>query len=366
MTSRAGRRRQRHEARHPTRAHALPVRVAPLGGATFALEVGGVRQSIVAFDDEPVGGYWTAMLPERCPARALLVGLGGATVARLLRARCPDTAITGIEHDETVLAAARAELRLDEIAGLRVVLAGAFEWVAAAAAREPASYDYICLDLFEAGRLAPGALATPFLRQVAALLAPGGELAVNLMVTGRTNEQLHRLGRVFAPPRTVRVRGNLVAFTRPLAEPGDGADTARDNAQEGGDHSMASALSEAELAELRAALEQRRAQLRGQIAGLRGAEGATGSELADPTADVRGDQADQSVDLEAWDTERQEELDQRTQLAEVEHALTKFAVGTYGACEECGQPIPLARLRIIPEARYDAAHQAERDARAAR
>ncbi|MGH2486978.1 MAG: hypothetical protein ACRDHE_13290, partial [Ktedonobacterales bacterium] len=71
-------------------------------------------------------------------------------------------------------------------------------------------FDLICLDLFEAGRLALGTLATPFLRQVGALLAPGGVLTVNLMVTGRTPEQLHRLQRVFRIVRELRLRGNLV------------------------------------------------------------------------------------------------------------------------------------------------------------
>lgn len=220
MTSRAARRRERHDARQARQARqtrALPVRVVPLGGERVALEVGGVRQSVVVFDGEEPGGYWPAMLPEGSPRRALFLGLGGATVARLLGARCPGAAMVGIERDETVLATARAELRLDDIVGLRAVLADAFAWVEDAAEREPGLYDYICLDLFEAGRLAPGALATPFLRQVAALLAPDGTLAINLMVTGRTNEQLHRLARVFQTLRTVRVRGNLVVHARPLA-----------------------------------------------------------------------------------------------------------------------------------------------------
>lgn len=125
-------------------------------------------------------------------------------------------------------------------------------------------------------------------------------------------------------------------------------------------------LSDAVLAELHAALDQRRDRLRSDVAGLRGEEGASGSPLADPNADVRGDLADQSVDQEAWDTERQQELDLRDQLAEVEHALGKFASHTYGICEQCGQPIPLARLRVVPEARYDAAHQAEHEAGTAR
>jgi spermidine synthase len=158
----------------------------------------------------PAGGYWAAMLPDNCPRRALLVGLGGGTVAQLLSRRCPDAAMVGIEHDETVLATARAEFGLDDVPGLTVVLADAFAWIPAAAEREPCAYDFICLDLFYAGRLAPGTLATTFLRQVAALLAPTGTLAVNLMITARAPEQIHRLERVFRPLRTVRVRGNVV------------------------------------------------------------------------------------------------------------------------------------------------------------
>ena len=122
-------------------------------------------------------------------------------------------------------------------------------------------------------------------------------------------------------------------------------------------------LTDAVLAELRVVLERRRDGLRSDVAGLRGAEGAAGSPLADPNRDVRGDLADQSVDLEAWDTERQQELDLRDQLAEVEHALGKFASHTYGVCEQCGQPIPLARLQRVPAARFDAPHQAEYEAR---
>jgi spermidine synthase len=207
---------------HPRR---LPVCVAPEPDGRLTLQVGGVVQSIylpiAPGDDgewpaEPAGGYWAAMLPEACPRRALLLGLGGGTVARLLARRCAGVAIVGVERDEAVLAAARGELWLDEVPGLAVVLADAFEWVPAAAGREPGGYDFACLDLFEAGRLAAGALATPFLRQVAALLAPDGTLAANLMLTGRTPEQVHRLQRVYRVLRTIREHGNLVVHLRPL------------------------------------------------------------------------------------------------------------------------------------------------------
>jgi len=41
----------------------------------------------------------------------------------------------------------------------------------------------------------------------------------------------------------------------------------------------------------------------------------------------------------------------KEQLALVEHALRKFEEGTYGLCENCGQPIDPARLEALPQAR---------------
>lgn len=210
----------------------LPVRTAPRENWGVALEVGGVVQSVsvprredgpVAEDHNepqpgPGGGYWALMLPPGCPHRALLLGLGAGTVAHLLARRCPETRITGIERDPAVIAVARLEFGLADLPQLTIVEADAFVWVPEHVETEPGTYDLICLDLFEAGRLALGTLATPFLRQVASLLAPGGTLTVNLLVTARTPDQLHRLRRVFAITRELRLRGNLVVHARPLME----------------------------------------------------------------------------------------------------------------------------------------------------
>ena len=40
----------------------------------------------------------------------------------------------------------------------------------------------------------------------------------------------------------------------------------------------------------------------------------------------------------------------RDHLVEVEHALRKFEEGTYGLCDDCGQPIDPARLEALPQA----------------
>ena len=57
--------------------------------------------------------------------------------------------------------------------------------------------------------------------------------------------------------------------------------------------------------------------------------------------------------MERFDLEKKltSEKRMRGNLAEVEHALDKFEKGTYGLCDNCGQPIGTARLEALPEAR---------------
>jgi DnaK suppressor protein len=82
------------------------------------------------------------------------------------------------------------------------------------------------------------------------------------------------------------------------------------------------------------------------------------------------DVAETEADLRAVETERARELEERAQqtdaarlfarlddrhkqqIEEIDQALTRIALGTYGSCERCGQPIPIARLRALPTARF--------------
>lgn len=116
------------------------------------------------------------------------------------------------------------------------------------------------------------------------------------------------------------------------------------------------------LAELHTRLEQQRDQIAAEIAAKQREEGAGDTPDEDPAVEAPGDEGDESVDLETWDTTQQVTLDLEAQLAEINHALAKFATGDYGICEECGRPIPLARLRVLPWARYDIEHQKQVEA----
>jgi len=43
---------------------------------------------------------------------------------------------------------------------------------------------------------------------------------------------------------------------------------------------------------------------------------------------------------------------ERIRLQEVDEALDRIANGTYGICEECGEPIGMKRLEVRPVAKY--------------
>jgi len=86
-------------------------------------------------------------------------------------------------------------------------------------------------------------------------------------------------------------------------------------------------------------------------------------------ADVLQAEAEQlAADMEPGDTQFDEESGEgatinvererdlalsaqaRAAVDEVDRALTRMDAGTYGICEQCGQPIPRARLKALPYA----------------
>jgi RNA polymerase-binding transcription factor DksA len=51
----------------------------------------------------------------------------------------------------------------------------------------------------------------------------------------------------------------------------------------------------------------------------------------------------------------------RRELGEIEDALARLEAGTYGACLDCGDPVPAARLRVVPAATRCASCQEARE-----
>jgi SAM-dependent methyltransferase len=173
----------------------VEVRVSPRGRA---LRIDGTFASWWTPGTAATGGVWDAlaapvlMLPPARRRSLLVLGLGGGSAARLLRALAPRARIVGVERDPAVLRAARRRLGLAAL-GLEVVQADAQDYLASLAAR----FDLIVEDLFVGrGRAVhkPGWLAGPALARLADHLTPGGLLVSNALdeaaATARAFERL--------------------------------------------------------------------------------------------------------------------------------------------------------------------------------
>ncbi len=105
---------------------------------------------------------------------------------------------------------------------------------------------------------------------------------------------------------------------------------------------MSDHLSDEQLASLRVALLEQKTRL-----------------LARGGIEVDGDDDAEPMDLQeraAGEVAQRDRLAlgglDRRRLGEVEAALGRMAAGSYGECEESGDPIPFARLRAEPTCRY--------------
>jgi RNA polymerase-binding protein DksA len=103
----------------------------------------------------------------------------------------------------------------------------------------------------------------------------------------------------------------------------------------------------AELAELRTELEEQAQELRGEIDDAE----IAWHELQRDSGDGAGDD---QADAGTKTFEREHELslanNSRDLLAQVDRALSRLDNGTYGVCENCGQPVGKARLQAFPRA----------------
>jgi DnaK suppressor protein len=98
---------------------------------------------------------------------------------------------------------------------------------------------------------------------------------------------------------------------------------------------------------LRSRLEAERKRLVEELEQLRASGHPAGERREGSPFGKREEEATETHELE-----KRLALENRTrdQMANVEHALSKFEEGTYGFCDVCGQPIDPARLEALPQA----------------
>lgn len=168
----------------------------------------GTVQSVLA--DDP-SGYWSRMLPDARPGRALLLGLGAGTIARLLHDRFGDVPIVGVDDDLAVVDFARELLR--DLPHLEIVHGDAFRYVEEAASRRE-RFDYAAIDLYRGNVLVHGVVGRPFMRAIKSLLEPRGLAVFNLFYERRVDDRIRRIGRVLRVLDRHVVGKNVILWAR--------------------------------------------------------------------------------------------------------------------------------------------------------
>jgi RNA polymerase-binding protein DksA len=121
-----------------------------------------------------------------------------------------------------------------------------------------------------------------------------------------------------------------------------------------------SELSQRELATLRAQLEAELTELQAEYE-------RSISELNDLQQANTDGAGDDQADAGSKTFEREQEQsianNRHDLIIQIQRAISRIDSGTYGLCENCGRPIPKARLQALPMATLDAACKAREERR---
>lgn len=130
---------------------------------------------------ERVLRYGLLFAPTKPTEPALVLGMGGGSVVKLLRQERGLTApVTAVELDAAIIRLAAAEFGIRADAQLQIVCADAFEWVKTA---PEASFALVVVDLFLDLDLPAGLHEAGFWRQLHRLILPDGYVLFNLLTT---------------------------------------------------------------------------------------------------------------------------------------------------------------------------------------
>jgi hypothetical protein len=152
-----------------------------------------------------VTGYvWDAIaaacvaVPGSQPGSVLMLGLGGGTSLRALRALCPAVRICAVEFDPGMIGLARRHMELDRL-DLEIHVADAYQWLDANPLRK---FDVVLDDVYLAlaDRVARPGWSDGHLAKLRRALAPGGLVAANL-VTGRGHRAMQSHGQPLSHPQ---------------------------------------------------------------------------------------------------------------------------------------------------------------------
>jgi spermidine synthase len=102
--------------------------------------------------------------------KALILGLGGGSIARLIRENWKDAAIVGVDIDQTIVDLGKDYLGLSNL-DVDIVIGDAYAFLEKARAKQ---YDLICIDTYIGDSFPKQFESAPFLENVHRVLSPQG------------------------------------------------------------------------------------------------------------------------------------------------------------------------------------------------
>lgn len=143
----------------------------------------------------------------------LVLGIGGGTVIELLARQYPNATITAVDIDKTMIDIAKRYFRSDLIANLRVVQGDAKEFV-----RSSSCYELVIVDLFIGPKIPEFVSSTPFLKNLHAIVRPGGYLVMNylreLEYQTKSDELMLRLNALWGHVEDMNLYNNRFFFVK--------------------------------------------------------------------------------------------------------------------------------------------------------
>lgn len=181
------------------------------------------RQSALALDDPDrlelsyVRAMLIALLFIAEPARVLLLGLGGGSLARFLLTHYQDCRVDAVERRADVVQIAHSHFGLPHDTRLTVHIADAYEFCDTESRRIAGGFDLILIDAYDHRGMDETVNAEEFFRACTRLLHPHGALSMNLWGTYKPSfRQSIQLLNAFFPKRAFKLpvpnKGNVVGL----------------------------------------------------------------------------------------------------------------------------------------------------------
>lgn len=151
------------------------IEVALING-TYQLNAGSVNYSFGPLHEAFRKYFYKDPPSLHNNSKVLLLGLGAGSVVKILRDELGVLCnITGIEVDNAVIMAARKHFSLDKVAGLKVILSDALDFMEQCTD----TFDLIAVDIYVDDKVPAKFETADFIRHLSRCLNPGGKVVFN-------------------------------------------------------------------------------------------------------------------------------------------------------------------------------------------